>query len=80
MSAIPFVTLDEPRYGEAVQVAPLVRRVIAKNPSKFTYRGTGTYIVGDGDVAVIDPGPTARRPPRRAGGRAGRRRVSGRSS
>lgn len=55
--SIPFVTLDDPRYGEAVQVAPLVRRVIAKNPSKFTYHGTGTYIVGDGDVAVIDPGP-----------------------
>ncbi len=57
MTAIPFVTLDDPRYGEAVQVAPLVRRVIAKNPSKFTYHGTGTYIIGEGDVAVIDPGP-----------------------
>jgi glyoxylase-like metal-dependent hydrolase (beta-lactamase superfamily II) len=57
MSAIPFVTLDEPRYGTAVQVSPLVRRVIANNPSKYTYLGTGTYIVGHGDVAVIDPGP-----------------------
>ncbi|MEP7115896.1 MAG: MBL fold metallo-hydrolase, partial [Ilumatobacteraceae bacterium] len=57
MSAIPFVTLDEPRYGAAVQVSPLVRRVIANNPSKYTYLGTGTYIVGNGDVAVIDPGP-----------------------
>jgi glyoxylase-like metal-dependent hydrolase (beta-lactamase superfamily II) len=55
--SIPFVTLDDPRYGEAVQVAPLVRRVIAKNPSKFTYHGTGTYIIGDDEVAVIDPGP-----------------------
>ena len=58
---IPFVTLDDPRYGEAVQVAPLIRRVIARNPSKFTYHGTGTYIVGAseraGEVAVIDPGP-----------------------
>jgi glyoxylase-like metal-dependent hydrolase (beta-lactamase superfamily II) len=55
---IPFVTLDEPRYGEVVQVAPLVRRVIAENPSKFTYHGTGTYLVGEGDhVVVIDPGP-----------------------
>ena len=58
MSAIPFVTLDDPRYGVAVQVSPLVRRVIANNPSKYTYLGTGTYIVGHGDVAVIDPGPT----------------------
>ena len=57
MSAIPFVTLAEPRYGMAVQVSPLVRRVIANNPSKYTYLGTGTYIVGNGDVAVIDPGP-----------------------
>jgi len=31
--------------------------VIAENPSKFTYRGTGTYIIGHGDVVVIDPGP-----------------------
>ncbi|MBI4933496.1 MAG: MBL fold metallo-hydrolase, partial [Actinobacteria bacterium] len=57
MTVIPFVTLDDPRYGESVEVAPLVRRVIAKNPSKFTYHGTGTYIVGDTEVAVIDPGP-----------------------
>lgn len=59
MSAIPFVTLDDPRYGQVAQVAPNVRRVIADNPSKFTYHGTGTYLVGTGDqVAVIDPGPT----------------------
>ena len=57
MSGIPFVTLDDARYGEAVQVAPHVQRVIAKNPSKFTYLGTGTYLVGDEEVAVIDPGP-----------------------
>jgi glyoxylase-like metal-dependent hydrolase (beta-lactamase superfamily II) len=57
VSAIPFVTLDTPHYGAAVQVSPLVRRVIAENPSKYTYLGTGTYIVGQGDVAVIDPGP-----------------------
>ena len=57
--SVPFVLLDDPRYGEVVQVAPLIRRVIAKNPSKFTYHGTGTYIIGRGDVAVIDPGPVA---------------------
>lgn len=55
--SIPYVTLDDPRYGESVQVSPLIRRVIARNPSKFTYLGTGTYIVGHGEVAVIDPGP-----------------------
>ncbi|MGF1549019.1 MAG: MBL fold metallo-hydrolase [Sphingomonadaceae bacterium] len=36
---------------------PLVRRLLAPNPSPFTYEGTQTYIVGAGEVAVIDPGP-----------------------
>jgi len=53
-----FRTLDEVHYGTVEQVSPLIRRVIAENPSKFTYCGTGTYIVGHGDVVVIDPGPT----------------------
>ena len=44
-------------YGAAAPVSPLVRRVIARNPSPFTFHGTGTYIVGQGRVAVIDPGP-----------------------
>ncbi len=38
-------------------MAPGLRRVVAENPSKFTAWGTGTYIVGDGEVAIIDPGP-----------------------
>jgi glyoxylase-like metal-dependent hydrolase (beta-lactamase superfamily II) len=59
MGVVQFLTLeyDEFTYGTVDTVAPLIRRVIAENPSKFTYRGTGTYIVGRGDVAVIDPGP-----------------------
>ncbi len=57
MSAPEFRTLDEVEYGTVDQVSPLIRRVIAENPSKFTYKGTGTYIVGHGDVVVIDPGP-----------------------
>ena len=57
MTRIPFVQLDDPRYGEPVALSPLVRRVVAENPSKFTYHGTGTYIIGHGEVAVIDPGP-----------------------
>ncbi|GMM93464.1 MBL fold metallo-hydrolase [Qipengyuania sp. MTN3-11] len=44
--------------GIAEQIEPLVRRVLAPNPSPFTYTGTQTYIVGMGDgCAVIDPGP-----------------------
>jgi glyoxylase-like metal-dependent hydrolase (beta-lactamase superfamily II) len=57
MSGPTFRTLDEVAYGRVEQVAPGLRRVIAENPSKFTYRGTGTYVVGDGEVVVIDPGP-----------------------
>jgi glyoxylase-like metal-dependent hydrolase (beta-lactamase superfamily II) len=53
-----FGTLDEVRYGTVEEVGPGIRRVVAENPSKFTYRGTGTYIVGRGAAAVIDPGPT----------------------
>lgn len=54
-----FVTLDDGdfAYGKVDEPMPGVRRLIAENPSKFTYRGTGTYIIGRGDVAVIDPGP-----------------------
>ena len=58
MARIDFVPrIDDAKYGIVEQVSPLIRRVIAENPSKYTYRGTGTYIVGHGNVAVIDPGP-----------------------
>ncbi|HEY5721924.1 MAG TPA: MBL fold metallo-hydrolase [Allosphingosinicella sp.] len=43
--------------GRIETVHPLVRRLLAPNPSPFTYTGTQTYIVGRGEVAVIDPGP-----------------------
>ena len=39
------------------QLDPLVRRMLAPNPSPFTFTGTQTYVVGRGEVAVIDPGP-----------------------
>jgi glyoxylase-like metal-dependent hydrolase (beta-lactamase superfamily II) len=54
---IPYVREIEIEYGRCDQVSPLIRRVTANNPGPFTYKGTGTYIVGHGDVAVIDPGP-----------------------
>ncbi len=47
----------DPRHGEAVRLSPLVRRVVAKNPGPFTFHGTNTFLVGDDEVAVIDPGP-----------------------
>lgn len=43
--------------GTIDQVGPLIRRLLAPNPSPFTYTGTQTYLVGRGEVAVIDPGP-----------------------
>ncbi|HEX8642260.1 MAG TPA: MBL fold metallo-hydrolase [Allosphingosinicella sp.] len=49
--------MEEWPTGRVEQVHPLVRRLLAGNPSPFTYTGTQTYIVGRGDVAVIDPGP-----------------------
>ncbi len=55
--AIPFVRDFAFEYGVPDQVSPLIRRVVANNPGPFTYRGTGTYIVGSGEVCVIDPGP-----------------------
>jgi glyoxylase-like metal-dependent hydrolase (beta-lactamase superfamily II) len=54
---IPFVRDIDVEYGRCDQVSPLIRRVIADNPGPFTFTGTGTYIVGRGEVAVIDPGP-----------------------
>ncbi len=57
MAGIPFVRDLDFKYGEVARVSPLIRRVIAENPGPFTYIGTGVYIVGNGDVAVIDPGP-----------------------
>ncbi|MAR78628.1 MAG: MBL fold metallo-hydrolase [Rhodospirillaceae bacterium] len=44
-------------YGVSTNLSNKVRRIIAKNPSNFTLHGTGTYIIGKGDVAIIDPGP-----------------------
>ena len=54
---IPFNRNFEVNYGELENVAPGIRRITANNPSPFTFRGTGTYILGEGNVAVIDPGP-----------------------
>src|SRR5580704_8209545 len=54
---IPFRREFSFEYGRLEPVAPMIRRIVARNPSPFTFRGTGTYVVGRGEVAVIDPGP-----------------------
>jgi glyoxylase-like metal-dependent hydrolase (beta-lactamase superfamily II) len=48
--------VDAP-YTVLEQLEPGIARVLAPNPSAFTYTGTQTYLVGDSEVAVIDPGP-----------------------
>lgn len=55
--ALDFDTKFEPHYGEAIEVAPGVRRLTVNNPSPFTFAGTNTYIIGKDTLAVIDPGP-----------------------
>ena len=54
---IPYRREFDFEYGQVDTLAPGIRRVIANNPGPFTFSGTGTYILGTGNVAVIDPGP-----------------------
>ena len=44
-------------YGVPRELAPGVVRIVANNPSPFTFKGTNTYIVGTDELALIDPGP-----------------------
>lgn len=55
---IAFNRTMDAKYGVAEQITPEVRRVVANNPSPYTFAGTNTYLVGHGEVAVIDPGPS----------------------
>ena len=48
---------EETPSGVLTKVSPHVRRIVAPNPSAFTFTGTCTYIVGEGEVAILDPGP-----------------------
>ncbi len=45
------------QYGALEQVAPGLRRVVCRNPGPFTYKGTNLYVIGQGEAAVVDPGP-----------------------
>ena len=55
--SIPFIYQYDFDYARLETLTPLIRRMTARNPSGFTFHGTGTYVVGHGKVAVIDPGP-----------------------
>jgi glyoxylase-like metal-dependent hydrolase (beta-lactamase superfamily II) len=54
---IPFDKRFDLPPGKVEEVVPGVRRLLVNNPSPFTFKGTLTYIVGRGRVAIIDPGP-----------------------
>lgn len=54
---LPLNRIHTPEYGVLEQVAPGIRRITARNDSAFTFRGTGTFVIGEGEVAIIDPGP-----------------------
>jgi glyoxylase-like metal-dependent hydrolase (beta-lactamase superfamily II) len=56
-----FHTAFDAPAGAVARVSPLTRRVIAPNPGPYTFTGTCSYIVGDGEVAIIDPGPDSDR-------------------
>ena len=58
---IPFYRDFDIEPERVYELTPLVRRITSANPSLFTFKGTNTYIVGQGEVAVIDPGPGGRR-------------------
>ena len=45
------------KYAEAREVLPGIRRIVAPNPSPYTLHGTGTYIIGKNEIAIVDPGP-----------------------
>lgn len=47
----------DPPVGVAEELVPGLRRVLARNPSPMTFRGTNTYLLGARALAVIDPGP-----------------------
>ena len=56
-AAVPLDRGFEQGPGTMVALSPLVRRIVAPNAGPMTFKGTNTYVVGHGRVAVIDPGP-----------------------
>ena len=55
--SIPFDRNFDAPYERLIEVAPRIRRLLAHNPGPFTFTGTNVSVIGEGRVAVIDPGP-----------------------
>ncbi len=47
----------DPQYGEAVPIGNDIVRITARNPSSFTGAGTNTYLIGNTELMLVDPGP-----------------------
>src|SRR3954468_20525064 len=54
---IPFDRTLDLTPGQPDEVTPGVRRLLCNNPGPFTFKGTVSYIIGRGQVAIVDPGP-----------------------
>ena len=57
MDGLSFKTSMAFAYGTPTPMGPGIVRIVAENPSAFTFKGTNTYLVGSTSLAVIDPGP-----------------------
>jgi len=55
----PFLREMDFHYGVLERIAPGLRRLVCNNPSAFTFKGTNLYVIGEGRVAVVDPGPAS---------------------
>lgn len=57
MNDVPFDKRFDISAGVVDEVRPGIRRLLAPNPGPFTFTGTLTYILGERELAIIDPGP-----------------------
>jgi glyoxylase-like metal-dependent hydrolase (beta-lactamase superfamily II) len=57
MNTLEFNREFEETPGKSVKLSRNIRRILCNNPGPFTFKGTSTFIVGEGEVAIIDPGP-----------------------
>jgi glyoxylase-like metal-dependent hydrolase (beta-lactamase superfamily II) len=57
--SLPFSREMTFKYGALEPVAPGLRRIVCNNPGPFTFKGTNLYVIGEGEVAVADPGPAS---------------------
>jgi glyoxylase-like metal-dependent hydrolase (beta-lactamase superfamily II) len=57
MESLVFNRAAPAHYGEAVRLSPRVRRIMANNPGPMTFSGTAIHLIGEEELAIMDPGP-----------------------